>query len=324
MKHLIKTKYRFLLPLIILPEYFSEWLRYVRHSGVVFRSDEQKLRARIIAQYHILEKGLTMPESRTGFGQPQAVELAVLCEQYTGQFGTDECQIRHAVGVLKEYCHFQEERGFALDGETVRKVDQLAALFQEATGEQVITTPGEYFALTEEPFPRFAKSRCSVRNYSSEPVDAEKIKAAVEVAKKSPSSCNRQGTKVHLEMRKEVLSRILEIQSGNRGFGHLAQAAIVVKGDIRACFNVYENHMPYVDGGMFAMSLLYALHHEHLVACPLNCYLSKAKLGEIARLCEFEESEVPIVMIAVGVAPDSFKIASSPRLDESQIITVKQ
>ncbi len=94
----------------------------------------------------------------------------------------------------------------------------------------------------------FFWSRHSVRQFSDRPVDIDLLRAVVDMARKTPSVCNRQGPRVHIfDDAEEALSH----QPGNRGFGHLASKAVVVTADLQAFSGLGERHQAYVDGGMF-------------------------------------------------------------------------
>lgn len=121
---------------------------------------------------------------------------------------------------------------------------------------------------------------------------------------------------------KEKISEILTLQGGNRGFGHLADKLIVLTQEQGISHGVYERHQIYVDGGMFAMNLLYALHYKKIVACSLNCNFSMMKERKMRKICNVDSSEMFVMMISCGIAPDNFKIASSKRIPLSNLLTI--
>lgn len=79
-------------------------------------------------------------------------------------------------------------------------------------------------------------------------------------------------------------------------------------------FLSYEIHQAYIDGGLYAMNLINALHSLGLGTIPLSSGFEENKLK---RLEEFgvSENEVPIVIIGFGELPRNFKIAVSNRKD---------
>lgn len=72
-------------------------------------------------------------------------------------------------------------------------------------------------------------------------------------------------------------------------------------------------HQPYVDGGLFSMSLIYAIHAVGLGCIPLSCGFYKSKLDQIKKEYDVPNNEIPIILLGVGYLKDSFKIAISTR-----------
>lgn len=324
-KSTVKRFFPFLITLALIPEYFYDYIRFLRHSGVLRATkNEGTLLGRIIGEEHVVEKGLTMPEARLGFGRDNLVSLIDNCIEYYKRFGGDNLQFVKGVAVALEYEKFHEEREYVLDADLVAKIRSLADLTKVSLGDrQIATTRDEYFRYQDAMFSEFSESRKSVRNYSSKNVPIEVICQAVDLAKNAPSSCNRQGWRVHVFTKPEQIKAILEVQGGNRGFGHLANKLIVVTEDLSISHGVYEKHQVYVDGGMFAMNLLYALHQREIGACPLNCNFSIGKDRKLRDMCQIPAPESFIVMISCGYVPDHYQIASSKRYSVETILTVK-
>ncbi len=47
----------------------------------------------------------------------------------------------------------------------------------------------------------------------------------------------------------------------------------------------------YIDGGIFLMNLLYALHFKNIAACPLHCALNLFKERKIKKMLGMKRSE---------------------------------
>ena len=73
-----------------------------------------------------------------------------------------------------------------------------------------------------------------------------------------------------------LFMKALKIQGGFLGYA-MPPVLLLVTSDIRAFMNNGERNEPFVDGGLFSMSLLYALEAYGLAACPL-IYLRTVKL----------------------------------------------
>ena len=162
-------------------------------------------------------------------------------------------------------------------------------------------------------FKRFTESRYSVRNFSDEPVDVELIKQALKIAEKSPSACNRQPWKVYVYKGKRK-DEILSLQGGNRGFTENIDTAILVACNVESYF-VHEMDLPFVDGGLYAMTLMFALHSLGVGTIPLSCAMMKDKQKALYKHFEIKDNEIPVLLIGVGNLKEEFKVALSNRYD---------
>lgn len=319
-KHLLKTKASFLLPIVLIPEYIVDWWRYSRHSGMIRRpSSDSQLVGKIIQDYHVIEKGLTMPESRLGFGIDRITVLASNCCDYLNIHGSDNTQVRHAIAVILEYIDREKKNQRTIPATLHDLAAQLVSKNPTRASQQIKSGNSEYFNSINEPFPVFSQARKSVRNYSEKKIPLEDIRAAIDLARSAPSSCNKQGTRVHVYSDPGRIEELLAIQTGNRGFGHLTNKLIVVTGNLAFSHNVYERHQVYVDGGIFCMNLLYALHSKRIASCPLNCYLSRSKGREISKIGGIPQDEELVMMVSCGYPPDSFLIPLSVRNSVDEI-----
>ena len=121
---------------------------------------------------------------------------------------------------------------------------------------------------------------------------------------------------------KDLIEQVLKVQSGNRGFGHLANKLIVLTVESGAFLGLNERNDVFVNGGIYAMNLLYALHYYQIGACPLNwCSMPEQDL-ELRKICNILHSEAVIMLIACGGVPDKFKLVASHKDDSSNILKV--
>jgi len=165
----------------------------------------------------------------------------------------------------------------------------------------------------------FFETRHSIRNFDTGDVPISDIQRAVGMARKAPSVCNRQGARVHCFQEASVA---LKWQPGNTGFGHLASRALVVTADLMAFSSVGERHQVYVDGGLFAMSLVYALHALGHGTCMLAWSQERDRNRQAKADLSIPDSETIIMMIAVGRLPETLSVARSWRRPVSDILRV--
>jgi hypothetical protein len=173
----------------------------------------------IIRLYHSIEKGLTMPNFRFGFGKTTMQVLIKEIERHYKTFGTSD-QLEHAVKVVSEYDFCHKHANFTLDSELETKIDKLLKKFPEikATSVQVDKSSDEYFKDVNNDFLAFSESRKSVRNFSEKPVEIDRILEAIKIAQNAPSACNRQPGRVKIISDQNMKVKALELQNGNRGF----------------------------------------------------------------------------------------------------------
>ncbi len=309
----------------LLQAYFYDFKLYFKHSGAVNHADaERKLIAAIIMNYHVIEKGLTMPETRFGFGRDGLLLLISNCLKYIREYDKNNAQLQHAISVVNEYKELHIQQKFTLNQDLVERIDYLLTFKNNSECHyQMLQTNDGFFKHRESAFDQFSNSRVSLRNYSGKNISIQTIKNVLELTRNTPSACNRQCVHSYVYTNPEKISEILLLQGGNRGFGHLTNKLIVITAEVGKFFGVNERNEAYIDGGMFAMNLLYSLHFHGIGACILNCSHDPNKDKRIRKATDIKESEVFIAMISCGYAPDTFKLASSKRCEIDSTVTIK-
>ena len=272
--------------------------QFMAHAGALHLDRKAAARAEIVMGYHVLEKGLTMPRRRLGFGKGAIVHLMNLIESFERRFG-DDPQVRHAVGVMKAYRELHK----GLPDPMPRLDAFLAARPDVPAAVQPHVRRADFFSAKDAPFPAFAASRHVVRHFAG-PVPRETIAEAVSLALTAPSACNRQHARVH----------VVE-------FGSDADKVIVVTADLSAVRWSWERHDCYVNGGIFVMNLCYALHHLGVAHCILHWSVSPETDREAHRFLDIPPNEAIVQVIACGMPPEEFDVASSPRLSVADVLT---
>ncbi len=314
----------FLLRIDLLKAYYYDYKRFFVFSGTTSNNTETKLIENIITRYHMIEKGLTMSEARLGFGKDAILSLCELSIEYLSKYSASEEQLIHAIGVIFEYERFHQIHNYTLNDKLVSKIKLLKCICPNITcSVQIKTTRKDYFSQTEGSFLQFSNSRKSVRNYTNQDIPIDIFTEVFDLARNAPSACNRQAWRTYLFTDKEQINEILNIQGGNRGFGHLANKVIVISGEVGAFASTGERNQIFIDGGIYAMNLLYALHYYQIAACILNCSTTIEKDRALRKSTKIKESEVFIAIISCGIPPEDFEIASSKRSKIKRTNTVK-
>jgi len=300
--------------------YKYDLLRYSRYSDTFKTDNSNKLIGKIIRDYHVIEKGLTMPETRLGFGKERIISLIKNCLNFISLYGESDEQINIAINVILEYCEFHKKNNFELDSlvnEAIIKLKSNKHIEYSLTTQKDMKY-NNYFSKINSPFPDFAATRSSIRNFRDLNVNVEDILESINIAKSTPSACNRQCWRTYLYQDKNTIKKILDVQGGNRGFGHLVDKLIVVTAELGVFITPGERNQAFIDGGMYVMNLLYSLHYNKIGVCTLNCSNDVDRDIKMRNLCSIGQSEVFIAMLACGIPAENFKIANSFRYNISK------
>lgn len=286
---------------------------------------QNALEAKILRQAHVIEKGMSLSHPREKFGVEKAMELLDFIDDFLGHGYKieDSTPVLNSLGVLKAYLTYHEEQGFKPQN-VLKKFEEYSQylLLNEKYGivEANKTTLKKE---TEGSYPEFFMSRHSVRQFSDRSIDEIDIKRAVKLAMKAPSACNRQSCKAYFYRDKLVNMELGELIAGNTGFDGEVQNYVVITSDMSAFYDSFERNQIYVDGGIFTMALVEALHYYGIASCILQNGEYKEKNKKLKAICKnIPENEKIILFIAIGYYKDSFTYAVSnrKRLDKVLII----
>ena len=301
-------------------------MRFCKYAGAYHENEPEALLAKISMAYHVVEKGLTMPRKRLGFGQEAVSNLIHLIEKLEHIGMGNRQQVIHASGVVRAYWKLHRLRNFDF-GEDSKFRMVLEGFCRDhaniACADQISTTAVDFFRDINSPFPEFARSRHTVRHYAGV-VSIAEIQASVELAMTAPSACNRQHARVHCICNHKTMEQIYRLQNGNRGFGLDADKLLIVTTDLLAIRWPEERNDTYTNAGIFTMNLSYALHYNKIAHCILNWSVKPEMDIKLRTLVQIPECESVALLIACGRAPNKFEVASSPRRSVTSIFKVHE
>lgn len=302
---------------VVFQNYAWDARRFLRHSSTTNPDmSPTATQARLTKEYHRIEKGMALPETRPGFGAAALSNTRTLVQRLERQNNAG-LETQGARGTLARYADFH---GADLPADVAWTADFTTGDTSALPGGTRVLTRAELDAARAMDFDAFARSRYSVRQFTGAPVDPAEITRAVSTALKTPRVCNRESRRVHVAYSEPARTRMLGHQNGNRGFGHLAGAVILVTADVRHFTDLGERNQPWIDGGLFAMSLAYALHGQGLGACMLNWSATWWRDRDLRADLNIPDHEVIITMMAVGHMPDQVTVAASPPPDVTDIL----
>ena len=307
----------------LVQAYIYDFRRFSRHSGLRGTNTQREIESRILKEFHRIEKGLTLKEPRSWFGR-ETVEITVqLCEQYRQRSDADLQLVDAAYTALRQYGqHFQEDAPEWWTHQAVivegwlegRHVDPNCEGGFRSRSSEISGSDSSGLALSN-----FMRSRSSTRNFSSEIVPNTLLRCAIDDAKRSPSVCNRQGTRIRLYSRGPETDKILKLQNLNRVFGNDASHIVIISADLSTFLIVGERNQGFVDAGMFAMTFRYSLHAQNVGTCSLNWSVGPRQDRRLHILAGIPDEEVVIMMVAVGYPETDSLVTNSPSRSIEQI-----
>ena len=299
---------------------YLEYFYLVRHlcTNRTY-SKQEKLKASIILQSHIVEKGLSLKDVRPQFGVAKIKRLLEDLSFYESHFHDFQLLV-FSISIIEAYIQHHEAIGVQVDSYISTHYARLRGKIPEEAWTRYHNLKGgtDSFSQEEEiqknsfPFSTFVKTRHSIRSFTGEQVSRNQIEAALQIAEHTPSACNRQPWSIYVYNKKENIVTLLDIQSGARQFKEDVGAIVVVCSTANA-FSITEGHQPYVNGALYAMNLIYAFHSLGLGTIPLNLGISHSRLEKLKKTGGISASDIPVMLIAVGHVCDEYKTACSKR-----------
>ena len=296
--------------------------KFAKYSSTTKISpDPVALAAFLTHAYHALEKGLAMEIPREGFGVNKILPTITAILELE-RLGHSNFATQGARGMLSSYVDFHHLHKLEIPTE-IR--DELLNFVKKMYGKKY---PGGAYTLTLKElkeatnfnYERFIQARSSVRHFTGEPVSPDVVRIAVSQSIKAPRTCNRETRRVYAAYEPEMRDRLLSYQSGNRGFGSKLGAVLLVTVDLRQFDIVGERNQGWVDGGLFAMSLVYALHAAGLGTCMLNWSEDCDKDQQLRGAFNIPDNEIVITLIGVGHIPEQVNVTASPAPDVDKVL----
>jgi nitroreductase len=283
-------------------------------------SDEQ-LKARLLQRGHSIEKGLALPDVRGGFGVAPLKELRTLLGVYEARgLPRDNLAYLSARNAVAAYIQFHQSNGLTPPSEAAFISNLASPTLDVSLGGFVTVQAEEIKRGAAGDFDSLVAARHSTRMFASSIPDLGRIQQAINLAARSPSVCNRQGGRVRVVTNKALLKKILVLQGGNRGFTEEIQVALVVTCYVGLFRGARERNQCWIDGGLFAMSLLYGLAYVGLGACPLNWSADRKQDKKLREMLDLPEDEVVIMLVGVGDLRDEYRVATSARWSQDKTL----
>jgi len=287
--------------------YFYDMFRYLRYSGYRgYVKDDEKRDYKAVKIYHRLEKSLSFRDRRMGAGVRAAEDLVHLLSSRPegSRLGFHECV---GVSVLRE---FAKSSGMLFDVDVWTSGQEMLS---SAVGGTIDISSSELRRGVLSDPEGFFFSRWTVRDYSNEVVPRDVVERAVRLAMKTPSVCNRQAWHLYYVDVREKIDACLSLQNGNAGFGHEIPGLMIITFDLKAFDGAGERNQGWIDGGMFSMSLVYALHSLGVASCCLNWSKTPGDDLRIRKIIPIKDHYNIVMMLGIGYPREKIKVCASPR-----------
>lgn len=308
--------------------------------GQLFDYDEQKFRqgyvsdintanqtqlaAKLVFSSHSLEKSLSNDGFETGHGFRTAQLLISMLKIYKDKnYDQKHLAYVNTLSALKAF--YDRHAGTKYVSEIEEIFDDLSSEVKEC--ESKIGGSDEILLKdkknnSKKNFKDLAEGRFAVRTYSKKPVNKKDIEEAIAIATKTPTVCNRQSIHVHAIYKKEIIEKVLEVQGGI-AYYDTPPVLLLITADDNGYVGANERNQGFIDGGLFAMSVLYALEYKKLAACPLHAMFTEIPEMTIRGMLGLPDSEKLITFISVGHFNEKNQVCKSFRYPTSHILFEK-
>lgn len=297
-----------------------DFSRFVRYAGWRGRGDARKRDYKAVKTYHRLEKSLSFRGRRSDSGWDAAGDLVGLLDRRRNEGEALGFHETVGVKVLRDF-RAGSDGGGGIAQRVGAFLDRIRLASEAKEGGVIECSAKALLAGRLDDPERFFLSRHSVRDFRPEPVPRALIERALRLAVKTPSVCNRQAWHVYHLDRRESIDRALALQNGNRGFGHEVPCLLLITADLRAFDTHGERFQHWVDGGMFAMATVLALHALGLGACCLNWSRGAADDRRLRKRVAIDPAHTLIMMMAVGYPSEHLKVCYSARRPLGSVLT---
>ena len=276
----------------------------------------EQFRASIIRLYHTIEKGLSYENYRAGFGKNNIENLLVSLEQYANKgYDTSTFFYETALSCLYEYLRKNRVNGYE-DRNLEERIRRLPGKANSCGGTITISVPNQTGNMNYE---ELVLNRHSIRHFSQKPLDMDLLKSAINLAQFTPSACNRQGWRTIIITDKSKMEEILANQNGNSGFGQEFDKILVITADLRAQQKEREIFQAFIDGGMYAESVINALYYKGIGSVPLSASLTKEQERNIRKIIRISDAEVLILFVGIGNYPEENFLAARSEREAARI-----
>ena len=279
------------------------------------RNNHKRLHTDLMIRAHALEKGMSIGNIRYGFGKPKAIALLKDLELYI-DLGGDLDFVSDCCSIIDKYLKYNKNNGAEMEAVEVPYksfIKRHNVSINDNCGIYQLSLD-EIQKLSGTSFDLFSQSRYSNRDMGTAPIDRANVEKALKLCERTPTACNRQSQRIHIYYDRELINKLCELQVGSRGFYDIFQGVALICSDWRM-YGFQEMNQAFVDGGLYAMNLLYSLNYYGIATIPLTMAHKAHHVQKILKKMSISNNEIPILIIGFGSYKENWKVAVSHRND---------
>lgn len=308
--------------ILLLINYLYDLWVFVIYSGVFSNNTEGKILAKLIFNYHSIEKGLISEQIRYRFGERKIKRILQLIEIWKrNNFDTSNSQFVAVCSVLIKYYDIHKINNINInDIISDSYYNFLSGYSKHNVGGTLPYNSSEYFLNIHSQFDAFSNSRHSVRHFNEEKISLSSIENVVKLARNAPSVCNRQSACVYFIDNRQTAKRILDVQSGLNATSYTVSQLLIITSSVSSFVSPVERNQMFVDGGIFLQNILYSLHFHGIAACALNWSKPFFYEYRVRKYVNINHNQRIIALIAIGYPKEQFKVPFSCRKETKEIL----
>lgn len=266
---------------------------------------------------HRLEKGLIMKPPRPIFGLDKIGETVLAYGACLRQLDRGDEDVRTSLEwakcVLESYFQRVVDHPVVSDARTKFLAVEASKKLEVDTARVPFVRVTPPNLPTIQQLEALARYRRSVRWFADKPVPRDVIDRAMRIALESPSACNRQPFRYEIFDQHELVQKVGAVPKGTPGWLHQIPCFIVIIGKLDAFRFERDRHVPYVDGCLSAMGLIYGLEVQGVSSCCVNFPDLAETEKRMAEVLDLPPWERAIMCLAVGYPDVEEKVPYSQK-----------
>lgn len=306
---------------------FPDRLRALDFRNISIRSNGKYL-FEFRRAIHRLEKSLTFKVRREGGGINITNEILNLLELNKKYNFADDFSLTWAYAVLdqeRDCLQSDKSNNPNSNNKITYTISLLDAVLDGLTINQKFKLnkieTGNYQFLYDELY-SFMKSRKSIRSFKYDPISTDQIIKAIDIARLTPTPCNKQAGKISIIQDKKIIDKVLALQGGLVGYNEYVNNIAVISSTREAYPGFNEKQTVYVEGALLGMNFIWGLHIQNISTVVLNWTGNYSKTNKLNSILNLNKYYVPVYLIAFGYADNDTIVPLSPRQSSNDYLNM--